>query len=577
VLKREEFPRPMTHDLFINVMREFGIKMTAAIVAEIWETTFHGRLILESSEGIKEIDSRSSDAIAIALRADAPIFVEQSVFHQSGMWLTAFEAGKLPEEFSKELRGLSQFDLIQKYQEKLREFEASPDEHAEMINLLNWDLAENYRREGMNDDATRHFEHVLERYDNDDQRAYIYRCIGWNYLTNGMYDEAIPAFRKSIEIFPSNADVLYGLGMSYGRKGMWDEAIPQFQKVLQINEQHTDARGWIADRYFMTENYEQAKAEFQRCIEFRPDGGYARARLSDLYEMLSQPDEALETLKKAIAECNQFERWGPFTVYVLEKVEKLYRKLGVENEFVPFCRDAIAQKVNFEKKEPEDIFVQLEGEKVARTISAEAMTMRRNISMAAQMEWWLGEYFQRKGDAEAAQAQFEKLGLIQEDAWHIIGPFDNSGNKGFLMEYPPEREVDLEKSYQGLSGEVKWTKAQGGRSKSCVDFAHIFGVKEWATAYAYTTISSEEEKDAQLRIGSRWSVVVWLNNEPIFRQSIGRISAPDQDVIDIKLKAGENKLLIKSCVGHATSFTGEIPTGWELSAEWCIFARIAKM
>ena len=202
---------------------------------------------------------------------------------------------------------------------------------------------------------------------------------------------------------------------------------------------------------------------------------------------------------------------------------------------------------------------------------------RKITSMAAQMEWWLGEYFQRKSDAESAQAQFEKLGLIQEDAWHIIGPFDNSGNKGFLTEYPPEHEIDFEKSYQGLSGEVQWTKAQGGRSKSCVDFASIFGVKEWAATYAYTTVSSEKEKDAQLRIGSRGSVVVWLNDKPIFRQSIGRISAPDQDVIPIKLKAGENKLLIKSCVGSATSSIGEIPTGWELSADWCIFARIVEL
>ena len=572
-LERKEFPRPMTHDLFINVMREFGIKMTAAIVAEIRGTTFHGRLILESGGVIKEVDSRPSDAIALALRADAPIFVEQSVFHQSGGWFTALESGKLPEEFSKQLKDLSQSDIIEKYQEKLRELETSPDEHAEMIALLRWDLAENYRREGIHDDATRNFERALELCDNDDQRAYIYRRIGWNYFYDEMYDEAIPAFQKSIEIFPSNADVLYGLGMSYGRKGMWDEAVVQFQKVLQLDERHTDARGWIADRYFMSENYEQAKAEFQKCIKFRPDWGYARARLSDLYKTFGQQDEALETLKKSIAECNEFERWGPFTVHVLEKVERLYRHLGVEAEFVQYCRDAIAEKMRKMKVDAkaEEVFVRHVGEKIV-VLTTEEQTKR--ISMAAQMEWWLGEYFQRKGDTESAQAQFEKLGLIQENAWHVIGLFDNSGNRGFLMEYPPEREIDLEKSYQGLSGEVHWTKAQGGRSKSCVDFAHIFGIKEWATAYAYTTISSEKEKDAQLRIGSRSSVVIWLNEKPIFRQSISRISVPDQDVIPIKLKAGENRLLIKSCVGSATSFTGETPTGWELSADWCIFTRI---
>ena len=45
------------------------------------ENTFYSKLILDSNGKIKEIDSRSSDAIAIALRMDAPIFVEQSVFN----------------------------------------------------------------------------------------------------------------------------------------------------------------------------------------------------------------------------------------------------------------------------------------------------------------------------------------------------------------------------------------------------------------------------------------------------------------------------------------------------------------
>src|SRR5690606_13249469 len=48
----------------------------------------------------------------------------------------------------------------------------------------------------------------------------------------------------------------------------------------------------------------------------------------------------------------------------------------------------------------------------------------------------------------------DHLGLITR--WHVIGPFDNSGGKGFNQVYPPEVEIDLSKSYEGKEGSVEW-------------------------------------------------------------------------------------------------------------------------
>lgn len=242
------------------------------------------------------------------------------------------------------------------------------------------------------------------------------------------------------------------------------------------------------------------------------------------------------------------------------------------DEFVGYCRDTIANTLNAADKLAKGRGTKIPPEDIERIES-------RNIPKAAQMDWWLGECFSRRGDAEAAKAQYEKLGLIQEENWHIIGPFDNTENSGISREYPQESEIDFDKSYQGVSGEVCWQKARGGRSKSCVDFATIFGVKEWAVGYALTTINSPEETDTQLRIGSKDSVLVWLNGEQVHKNIMtSRIGLLDQDVIPIKLKKGDNRLLIKSCVGRqmpGVPGAGEAPTGWELSAEWCIFARVA--
>jgi len=285
MLKGQEMPRPMTHDLIANILREYGIKLTAAVVAEIKENTFYSKLILDSNGEVKAVDSRSSDAIAIALRMNAPIFVEQSVLNQSGEWIPPIETGKHPEEFSKrviEVAEKGQYNkVVEIYLAEIQKLAESPG-NTETIGVLNWEIAELYNNKmGLYDDAIKHYEQALKHFERDDRKAHIYHRIAWHYVNRGMHGEAIPAFEKVVEIWPSNIDALSGLGISYGNKGLWDEAIVQFQKVLQVNERHTLARAWIADRYFLTENYEQAKEEFEKCVNFNKDSGYARMRLAD--------------------------------------------------------------------------------------------------------------------------------------------------------------------------------------------------------------------------------------------------------------------------------------------------------
>ena len=84
-LQGKEFPRPMTHDLMANILQEFGMKLVKVVVSEIRETTFIGKLVIESNGVTKEIDARPSDSIALALRMNTPIFVAQDVLTTSGV------------------------------------------------------------------------------------------------------------------------------------------------------------------------------------------------------------------------------------------------------------------------------------------------------------------------------------------------------------------------------------------------------------------------------------------------------------------------------------------------------------
>ena len=76
-------PRPLTHDLLRSTIAELGATLKQVVISRLEFNTFFAKLILETREGqLREVDARPSDSIAVALRADAPIFVADEVLKQ---------------------------------------------------------------------------------------------------------------------------------------------------------------------------------------------------------------------------------------------------------------------------------------------------------------------------------------------------------------------------------------------------------------------------------------------------------------------------------------------------------------
>src|SRR5712692_5651494 len=84
--------RPLTHDLLGRVVEQLGAKLTQIVINDLADETFYARLILDQSGQHLEVDSRPSDAIALAIRAKVPIFVEDAVLDQAGMVFESEEA-----------------------------------------------------------------------------------------------------------------------------------------------------------------------------------------------------------------------------------------------------------------------------------------------------------------------------------------------------------------------------------------------------------------------------------------------------------------------------------------------------
>ena len=74
-------PRPMTHDLLYAVIKQTGSTLEKVVVTKLENDTFFAKIILRVDGRVEEVDARPSDSIALAIRANAPIFAEEQVLN----------------------------------------------------------------------------------------------------------------------------------------------------------------------------------------------------------------------------------------------------------------------------------------------------------------------------------------------------------------------------------------------------------------------------------------------------------------------------------------------------------------
>jgi len=162
----------------------------------------------------------------------------------------------------------------------------------------------------------------------------------------------------------------------------------------------------------------------------------------------------------------------------------------------------------------------------------------------------------------AASNALEKLGTKVDlpthfgfiTRWKLIGPFDNSGGKGFSVAYPPEVKVDLAGKYAGKADkEVVWIEHTTAEKYGEVDLNKALGKNKGAAAYAVAEFRAAAETPVEIRIGSISAIKVWLNGQLLDSREVYHSGVEiDQYVSRTKLKAGVNEILVKVCENEQT-------------------------
>jgi uncharacterized protein len=109
-MEKHSTPRPMTHDLIKNVLTGLETRVHKVVVTELREDTFYAVIWLERGGEVISIDSRPSDALALALRVDCPIFVDETVLKTSKLAANMTDR-VTSEELRKYLEGLNDDDM----------------------------------------------------------------------------------------------------------------------------------------------------------------------------------------------------------------------------------------------------------------------------------------------------------------------------------------------------------------------------------------------------------------------------------------------------------------------------------
>ncbi len=175
--------------------------------------------------------------------------------------------------------------------------------------------------------------------------------------------------------------------------------------------------------------------------------------------------------------------------------------------------------------------------------------------------------YERKGsrvETVLASLKASELPTLQ-GTWSWIGPFANAENSGFDTAYPPEKEIDLRKTYRGRDGDVTWKELPRFDPGKIVNLKPLLRNPDHSVIYLVHSFESPQAMDWPIYLGSDDSLKVFCNGKLVVEDAGVRGVSPNQNTGTMKVVAGKNTLLIKvTNIGgdYAVYLAPDLPTAF---------------
>ena len=294
----------------------------------------------------------------------------------------------------------------------------------------------------------------------------------------------------------------------------------------------------IAQEKYYAEDYNQAITHLDKAIQLNPEDTFYFMGRGGVKDVLGKHDDAIDDYNQAI-------KLDPENI-------PAYNARGSTKNHIGDYKGAIddySKIIKLDHNNGEaytargNINLKLKNYQAAFKDFTEAMRLEpqdldANLSIAA--------YYRDKGMLDKAGEHIQKTGLITEDSWIVLGPFDNIDKIGFDTAYIPEdaTHVDTTVKYDAIDGKVGWQKCSDDKLDGNIRFGKDV---DWRVAYAFTTVTSPDEREVQFRFDSDDQGKVWLNGVEVYAHTETHKARIDRYIFPVTLKTGPNSILVKVC------------------------------
>jgi hypothetical protein len=223
----------------------------------------------------------------------------------------------------------------------------------------------------------------------------------------------------------------------------------------------------------------------------------------------------------------------------------------------------------------DDPSVELRRDAVAQVL-AEAAQLSAEKKEAAAKKYETAFHYSRDLDQiKESSAKLREAGQQVDIAthmgyvmkWNLVGPFDNVGDKGWDVAYPPEGKIDLAAEYDGQKGKIKWIDHTTTDDYGAVDLNKILGNHKGAIAYAHAQLIADKAQPCELRLGCINANKVWLNGRLLTANHVYHAGSEiDQYIAKGSLNKGKNTILLKICQNEQTEAWAQ---NWKFQLRVC--------